>query len=220
MKVHLSILLLILSQFFIDCKRQTRLFKNIEVRGRLVNFFTKEPVPNTEIKLRANDVHSSSSYSTARIELASAVTDNDGNFILKSKASKKDNYQLEIVGANRTYAYSLVDTFFTAKPKSVYNIGDINTGDHQYWYRVRYRPTSGSCAWVPDANLNTIRLRVGLDTAILYNFRISYFNLKESNRTLFVSFRNGSCDSEQSGLFQRREFQITNADTMRFEVDF
>lgn len=220
MKVGASILLILISLFPVSCKRQTRLFKDIEVRGRLVNFFSKEPLANAEVKLRTNDIYSSSIYGTARIELASATTESDGSFVLKSKASRRTSYHIEIVGADHFYAYSLTDTFFTAHPGKIFDIGEINTGEHQYWYRVLYRSTSGGCGWVPDASFNNIRINAGTDTAIMYSVVLSYSDVKETNRMLTLWYQNGNCNNPERGLLQRREYLITAEDTMRLEVEY
>ena len=218
MKKYLVIIITFISLLNIDCNRQTKLFKNIEVQGRLVNFFTKEPIPNVEVRLRANDVHSSSSYAEARILLDSYTTNNDGSFILKSKASKEENYQIQIDTEN--HIYSSVDTFFSSQPNKIVNIGDIYFGEHTYWYKVRLIPTTGSCAWVYNQNQQFIKVNTGVDTTILYNSSISYYTLRENKNDYWFSYKTGSCINSNSAIYQNKTFQITSVDTMMLQINY
>jgi hypothetical protein len=220
MEKHIKTIIIFLALLLIDCGKQTRRNKNIEVHGRLVNFYSKEPISNVEIRLRANDAHSSGSYSEAKILLDSYVTNSDGTFILKSKASKQDNYQLQIDAPNHLYSYSTTDTFFTSKPDKVVEFGDLYFGEHRYWYKVRFIPTSGSCAWVSDQKQQSTKINAGIDTTILYNTSLSYYFLRENKNTYWAFYTNGSCTNSATTTYHSQEFQITSADTILVQVNY
>ena len=223
MKKYLVIIITFAALINIDCERQTKLFMNIEVQGRLVNFYTKEPIPNSVVKLKANNVHSASSYSPASILLDTYTTNNDGTFILKSKASKGENYYIEL--DTRDHIYNLwSDTSFTSTPNKIVQLGDIYSGEHLYLFKVRFIPTSGNCAWIYDqnqyVNQQYSKVNSGLDTAIIFNKSISYYTLREHKNIYYYYYKKGSCASSNLASSKSEQMNITATDTIFLNINY
>jgi hypothetical protein len=224
MRIYLVIIITFVALINIDCERQTKLFKNIEVQGRLVNFYTKEPIPNSIVKLKANNVHSSSSYSEAAILLDTYTTNNDGSFILKSKASKGENYYLQLDTDDHIYSYSSTDTFFSSQPNKIVQLGDIYFGEHLYRFKIRFVPTSGNCAWWYDQdqyqNQQFTKINSGIDTVIMFNKSLSYYMLRENKNVFNYNYKTGSCVNPTSANFASKVLQITSADTILLNINY
>lgn len=224
MKKYIFIIITFLALLTIECERQTKLFKNIEVQGRLVNFYTKQPIPNFIIKLKANNVHSSSSYSEASILLATYTTNNDGSFILKSKASKSEDYYIQLDTEEHIYSYTSTDTFFSSQPNKIIQLGDIYSGEHLYWFKIRFIPTSGNCAWWYDQdqyqNQQFTKINSGVDTTITFNKILSYYSLRENKNTYYYSYKTGSCSNANSAAFSSKQIQITSVDTIHLSINY
>ncbi len=210
------VLIVCFAIFSSDC-RQTKLFKDIEVRGRLINYFTKEPISDEKIVLRSNDVHSASSYALASIELASPITNSDGSFILKSKASKKNKYYLQI-GDSLHFNDAVYDTSFTAEPGTNLNLGTLNSGVHDIFYKIRFTSVSGSCLWYAFQNPNPIRIRSGADTTIKFNSRMAYINIKSNLIHWIVNI--GDCNDPINVNSSAFSFPLNYKDTSFFQKQF
>lgn len=220
MKKYIRLIIISCSLLFIDCNRQTRFFKNIEVHGRLVNFFTKQPIQNVEVRLRANDAHSASSYAEARILLDSYSTDNNGDFVLKSKASKQDDYQIQLDTEDHIYSYSSVDTFFTSKPNNIIYIGNIYSGEHLFWFKIQFFSTTGNCAWVYSQNQQYVKINSGTDTTIVFNSLLSYYFLRENKNIYNYHYKIGSCANPNSAIYASKTIAISSADTIHSQINY
>ncbi|MBI2722613.1 MAG: hypothetical protein HYX39_10605 [Bacteroidetes bacterium] len=160
---------LILLTFFIDC-RQKKLFKNVTISGRLVNYYTKEPIADISVELRGNDVHSQSTYAIGATLLTSETTDNSGRFVLKSKQSKDHpQYYLRHKSSG---GYSLYDFSFKVNSNN-YELGDVPSGTYTFKVYLRFLSATNNCAFVdlPTADLNLLS---GKDTTIQMSFTKNY----------------------------------------------
>lgn len=224
MRKYLVIIIIFVALINVDCERQTKLFKNIEVQGRLVNFYTKAPIPNSVVKLKANNVHSSSSYSEASILLDSYTTNGDGTFILKSKASRGEDYYLQLDTDEHIYSYTSTDTSFSSQPNKIVQLGDIYFGEHLYWFKIRFVPTSGSCAWWYDQdqyqNQQFTKIHSGVDTAIVFSKSLSYYQIRGSNGSFSYSYKTGSCVSAPLANYSSKALQISSADTILLNINY
>lgn len=121
-KYKIILLLVISSVFLCDC-RQKKLFKYVEIVGRLIhnNGSGYEAAAGVEITLRADDRYLSRSAYDGYLKLATVTTDSGGNFKLKSKASRArtNRYYLQVKGQ---FIFKILDPV----ENSVTHVGDIS----------------------------------------------------------------------------------------------
>lgn len=121
-KFKIILLLLIASVFLCDC-RQKKLFKYVEVVGRLLhkNGSGYDAAAGIEITLRADDRYLSRSAYDGYLKLATVTTDSGGNFRLKSKASRArtNRYYLQVKG-------QFILIFYNPEENAITHVGDVS----------------------------------------------------------------------------------------------
>ncbi len=208
-----------MSIFFLDC-RQTKLFKTIEVRGTLFNYFTKKPMSGSIVKLKANDVHSASSYSEGSTILASTITNSDGSFVLKSKASKKDYYYIQLEGERHISSRTNSDTAFMSPPDKIIYVGKLYSGEYTFSYKVRFKSTTGLCAWIKNNNQEEIKINAGTDTIIFTNATPTYQSIRVRSSNEVYQFKIGVCNNPSEAKYEYVILPYTSMDTMYIEQNF
>jgi hypothetical protein len=213
-----SYLLIFSIVLLIDC-RQTKLFKKIEVTGRLVNYFSKEPVANAIVHLLADDVHSGKSSAYAAIALASATTDENGLFVIKCKQSKKTEYYIKISDEDPTN-YTQYDTSFKTTDSKI-DLGNINCRNHNINFKVHLIPSSGNCAWVQTSNFNSLsKISSSTDTTIFLNVNWYYSLVKEMNWVRPYYVRTENCVNQATISVMSYSIPITIVDTIKYQINF
>jgi hypothetical protein len=208
-----------MSIFFLDC-RQTKLFKTIEVRGTLFNYFTKKPMSGAIVKLKSNDVHSASSYSEGSIVLASATTNSDGSFVLKSKASKKERSYVLLEGERNLKGITNSDTAFTSPADKIVYVGKLYSGEYTFSYKVRFKSTTGSCAWIKNNNQEEIKINAGTDTIIFTNATTTYQSIRGGASNGGYQFKIGVCNNPSEAKYDYVILPYTSMDTVYIDKDF
>jgi hypothetical protein len=89
-----------------------------------LNFHYNNQLPaQFEIHLKADNVYISKSSADGSVELASTTSAADGTFTLKSKASKRNRYYLQIITPDKGTIFVLQNA--KAVSNVVTNVGDI-----------------------------------------------------------------------------------------------
>lgn len=128
------ICLAVLVFILFSCQKKARGY--VEVKGRVLDYFTHDPI-STTVELRANDIHESNyQLRDAAILLSSSGTKADGSFDLRSKPSKDSEYYLWV-----TKVTSLKPNL---KENSVNDLGNIYGGSHTFSCSISFIPRSDS----------------------------------------------------------------------------
>jgi DNA polymerase III sliding clamp (beta) subunit (PCNA family) len=101
---------------------QKKLFEKVQFTGRLIHYNNQHPA-QFEIHLKADNVYISKSSADGSVELASTTSAADGTFTLKSKASKRNRYYLQIITPDKGTIFVLQNA--KAVSNVVTNVGDI-----------------------------------------------------------------------------------------------
>jgi hypothetical protein len=210
---------LFLIGLFLGCS-QTKRFQDVEVRGRLIHFLTSQPLAGLSVELRADDVHSSSSFAWAGVPLDEALTDINGDFVLKSKATKGDNYYLEYEspqfypkGVNGT------DYAFRNTGQEIIELGVISGGEHTFKYRIRLKPVSTDCLWFQDLNGARVKVMAGTDTMLFFQGTHNKYTLERANGALVHTFSVGPCSTQPPAAITAT-FPGLPGDTLDFEFQY
>lgn len=124
------------------CKK--RLFKDIEVSGRILNFISKKPVDNGWFSMETGSVHQSGK----NVAIGQVQTHSDGTFFLKSKAAYTNQYQYQVSSTQfRTGTYpfqSFIAKDVTLAPGQSINLGDFFVGEFTFICKVNIIPVTTS----------------------------------------------------------------------------
>jgi hypothetical protein len=128
--------------FMLGCKKS--LFGKVEVKGRLVDYFTNQPVA-ASVKLGGDDNNQKNAQPA--IILATVKTDNDGTFTIKDKAVKSGQYYLSFQGISQNGSTSAfdaagkIDKFSIAKNGSK-DFGTLYETTHTFYCKITLNYTS------------------------------------------------------------------------------
>jgi hypothetical protein len=103
--------------------RQKKVFKWVEIKGRLIRNSTQSPAENVELHLNADNKFLSKDYYDGSLELTSMTTNSDGTFKLKSRASRTDHYYLKAIYP--THGGALLMESTSVKENATTDLGDI-----------------------------------------------------------------------------------------------
>ena len=115
---------------------QKKIFKNIEAHGRIVNYITNQPI-STDITLRTADA--TSAKNLPYVDLYKTNSSGDGTFHFKTKASRRDKYDLYIGQSSYQYAQDI-----SLKEGSNTDLGEILIGDYTFNCQVTIVPVTSS----------------------------------------------------------------------------
>lgn len=118
--------------FLISCERKP--FRKVEVKGRILNYYTGQPI-STGVALRSDNKFSGSSDG---ISIGGATSDKEGYFVIKGRASKASTYYLSFDGG---YGKTSVDV----KENQVTDVGNFYSGSYTLNVKVTLIPDSGKC---------------------------------------------------------------------------
>ncbi len=115
---------------------QKKLFKTVEGHGRIVNYITNEPI-QTDITLRSADA--TSAKNLPYVDLYKFNSKSDGTFHFKTRASRRDKYDLYIGQTSYQYAQ-----YIDLKQGSDAELGDVLIGDYTFNCQVTLIPVTSS----------------------------------------------------------------------------
>ena len=118
---------------FLFC--QKKLFKNVEVHGRVINYITGAP-EQAGINLYGNAGPSDQNS----IDMVRSHTYGDGTFYIKSKAAESEVYYLQVLPTSSTG----LDTNIVLKDGQNVDIGNFLAGSYTFFCRVTIIPVTGS----------------------------------------------------------------------------
>ena len=210
-------LLILVSCCFIDC-RQTKLFKKIEITGRLLNYYSKEPITYTTVHLLADDAHSAKDVYNASVQLATVKSDENGLFVIKCNQSKKTAYYIK-TDEYDPYKHGLYDTTFNSSDSKI-NLGNIYGGNHDVVFKIHMRPTSGYCARANWFYPNSVNLSSSTDTNIVIKINWYYSVIKDIGRSLFYSVKSLNCNNQTTLSTTSYSIPVYTADTIKYNINF
>lgn len=146
---------------FLSC--QKRIFGHVEVSGRVLDFFTKEPI-QVAVSLMGDDATSAKTQSEATIGLATTTTTSDGKFHLKSRQSKRRNYYISIYGREKEE--------IKIQLNQNTNLGDFAVGVHFYTCDITIIPRSDSSISLYKGN-SFDYFNSGTTTTVQHKIRIT-----------------------------------------------
>lgn len=218
-KFKIWVFLLVVCFSSTDC-RQTKIFRKLRLKGRVVNYITGAPISNVPVALKANDVHSSSSYSEASVSLGSAITNSNGEFLIESNVSKGSIHY--IVLGNNFDRFSKYDCVFKTEGGDE-NIGDIKYGKYTFNYKLHIVSNSNYCgSYSPNANYyDQVELRNGIDTIVNYQLKdFDYDVFKHDNSKVPFQLRRFNCSTNIEASNLILWFDPSNVDPLIQEVSF
>ncbi len=156
--LFLSACIVLLATF---CEK--KIFKKIKATGRILHFYTKQPI-STGLSLVSDNQFSGSAKT---VDIASGHSDENGYFTLKGKASKANPYYLYI-SEDRGQARQI-----TLRENSTTDLGTFYTGSHTFHYKVRLIPDSGKCfkAYAPA---QTLYFPAGTYTTLVFSNKVTW----------------------------------------------
>ncbi len=192
-----------------SCIKKT--FHNVEVKGRVIHFITKQPLACT-VTLWSNGATFGGSKRATH--LGHTNTDENGFFTIKCKASKDSHYLLEIVGSplvsQTTEPFSILVT-----EDKVTNLGNIERGFKNKFCKVECVPDFGRCLQIQNYNLSK-----NTYTTVIYGF--TYF-WDASIQSFPLSYTTTNCQKGVTYNETRKfhfELPFTNSDTINYTIRY
>src|SRR4051812_6742870 len=109
---------------------QKKLFKRIHATGRLLNYYTKEPIIEN-VSLVGDDATSSKNSQERSRTMCSDKTDENGYFDIKSNASRRNHYYIYVRYWEEKTDNSWYSPYaFTCKENGTTDLGDFLIGSH------------------------------------------------------------------------------------------
>jgi hypothetical protein len=176
---------------------QKRIFGFVEVRGRMVHFFTREP-RDLQVRLMADDATSSKNSTEASILLDETQTGSDGSFRLRSKPSRRAAYYLSFSDAN-----GLLE--INAKTNKINDLGDVETGTMVFNCTINLVPVSDSCIQLFNPDVGEFFVySAGTSTQVIMSDVHTKKSFEESGRNFIIHYRKGkNCKVYQGPDFHR-----------------
>ncbi len=122
MKNYFLILIGLCLMYMLSCNK--KIFHNVEVKGRVIHFVTKQPIACTLILWSNGATFGGSKRET---QLGTTNTDENGFFTIKCKASNDSHYLLQIVGSLMVSQTNEPFSILVTEDK-VTNLGNIERG--------------------------------------------------------------------------------------------
>lgn len=170
------IICIILFSLVLNCC-QKRVFVFVRFKGRIVHFFTKEPL-SLEVHVNADDALSSKNSTENTIFICGGKSNTNGFFDIKGKASTRGGYYLWVDG--RTYIFEDGDRDLTKK-----DVGEITFGSQSITTKLTLHKISNSSL---DFYNDAVVFNSYNDTSIIKNSVIDYQSFRKS-QTLDFSYR-------------------------------
>jgi len=197
-------LMLILTLSLAYCSK--KLFHKVGVHGRLVHFYTKQPVPFTRVTLSSDDLHTKGN---AHITLESAVSDGNGFFTIKTRASRSHYYYLNTENSG--------DLPVDLNEGHTTDIGDFLTGSQAFIYKLRLLAVNpGRCLTIFN---NNTRLEISSDTTITGTTLKRHEVLESMSFPIFY-FTHYCASPDSVRKDMEAGIPITNADTLNYTIRF
>jgi hypothetical protein len=168
---------------------QKRLFGKVEVHGRIVNYYTGEPMTAT-VALVADDVTSAKNSAEASITLDKETTKSDGTFSLKSRPSKRGRYYLWVNGRpwEETNSYGKIDV-----SNGVTELGDIKAGTYTFYCNITLVPVSDSCIDIRKSDGSYASFAKGTSTVYNHFLEYSYKRYRENGGKYRIDYQKSDC---------------------------
>ena len=180
--------LVALSLFLFNCGK--RPFATIEIKGRVLNFWDKTPVP-CEIRLF---VHSSRDP----INFGNSNTNTDGTFDLKSNAQwDGNNYILDFIPTSGLF--SSFERFYSINRNQSINLGDIHTGLININCNVTLNSTSGaSISFKNPASFSQNTFTAGTNTVVAVSQLYDSTFMQTSSNSFRITYRLSSSTADSN----------------------
>lgn len=205
---------------FICC--QKKIFGNVEVKGRLVHFYTGLPTTG-KVTLFADNVHSSSSCAPESILLATAQAGTDGNFTLKSKLSKGKNYYLHI-NDWRFYDYQTEQSAISISKNKETNLGDIIAGEMTFICKIKIVSVSGKSLWLfkTDSNNFTYYAPGSPETTVVQVQNFDAKGFKELHHSFPLKLKIDNYNSSDYYILADKIIYvpINSSDTLNYTINY
>jgi hypothetical protein len=183
-----------------------KMFRRVEVKGRLLHFFTKRPI-DSDVYLVTDNNFSGRSKS---VQLASTKTNSEGYFTLKGKASKAPDYYLNISDENQVRSVN-------TKEGGTTDLGEIYTGSQTFFCKVTLIPDSGKC--LEYYGNTTLNFAQGTYTTFICSVTKTW---QDRYSLVFpISYKTFNCGSQnQITNGYNNSIPITNADTLKYTIHY
>ena len=158
---------------FSSCQKESTGF--VEVKGHVVDYFTKEPI-KVEVSLYGDDATSAKSSTQGSILLTKGSSDSDGTFNLSTKPSKRHNYYINIFGGDFNK--------LTIKENQSNDLGEFLAGSHKFYCNISLIPRSDSTfvlqkEFAPGTKVFAPGTRVTIKDSVFY-YKASFDDYKQS----------------------------------------
>jgi|GEM_PF-4661581 len=180
-------------------------FKNIKVKGRLIHFFTKQPL-SSDVFIVSDNNFSGRSKS---IDIGSDATSSEGYFSIKGRASKQNSYYLNIPDESEMRKIDL-------KEGQTNDLGEIYSGSHVFFCRVTLIPDSGKCLQFYGNSI--LNFPAGTQTTFVYSI-VKHWN--DPVLSFPVSYITFNCNNNPaSKLIYSTGLPISGTDTLHYTIRY
>jgi hypothetical protein len=193
----IKVILFVLLIAFCFC--QKKLFEKVVVGGRVLNFWTKEPLQET-VSLMGDDVTSAKESQYGTMLIASGTPDVEGYFVLRGRASKRNHYCIRAGESDR------YQTTYFSITGSNYDVGDLYGGEHDFYCKVQLQSVTTNSITIEGSTYGT-----GTNTILLK--KTLAFNNYLGGYQFFFRLSNSDRDS-------LRSLSITNSDTVFTSIKY
>ena len=194
---------------------QKKLFGHVEVKGRLLHFFTNQPLQKS-VELRGDDATSSKNSTENSISLCKGQSNEDGTFDIRSKPSRRDRYYLYIDGKSwNEKKTSEIDV--TANKTN--DLGDIFIGTQTFYCRITIHGTSdSSITFYPTIyNGQFFAFNSGTSTQFLQSVTYYKDDYEDNNHNFYIYY-------EKANGGNRTWWEVTvpinNTDTLGITINY
>jgi hypothetical protein len=192
-----KIILLFFSAIFLlqifSC--QKKMSGHVEVSGRLINYYTGEPIAATVV-LRADDATSAKDSQRASQTLCSVKTNGDGSFTLRSRPSKKSSYYLFIDGdpydTGRNYD-GQIDLSVNKKS----DLGEIKWGSKIFYCDITLVSAGDSCIDVQSYNNAYREFSKGTSLTYRDSVKYTYTEFLQAKGNYLLGYRKSDCVNKE-----------------------
>lgn len=189
-----------------------KLLNQVYVKGRVLHFFTKEPmVSRITLRTPGGNGFRNSGFQQGGVWLTEAISDQNGEFRLRSKPARNDEYNLFI--DNAPWDVLNNNSRVELEEKVTVNLGDIFTGEQTIFCKIHLQSVSGFSIELLSPNFHAFA--AGTNTTVIDSRKFTYTDFRNGGSTYRINY-----DVVGLQSFNVASAPIYTSDTVEINVSY
>jgi hypothetical protein len=181
---------------------EKKLFHRVNVKGRILNYYTGQPISTTVFLVSDNNF----SGSSKSVGIGSATSNEGGYFSIEGKASKANSYFLSCQGI-------ATEMRIDVKEDEVTDIGTLYGGSYTLNIKLTLISDSGKCF---KSSYPSFSFPVGTNTVVVFQKE----NNSPGDSLYYFGYTTYQCQSGPSTNYFWLNSRVKGIDTARFTVRY